>query len=89
MTSRRAFLTRSGLALGALIVGDEMLEALDRLTHRKVFALGGMPQSTLPHGLFDVTHSVSVHRLNTRPLQWNFRITPLASPTEPLRITRL
>lgn len=36
--NRRGFLTRSGLALGALIVGDEVLETLDRLTHRKVWA---------------------------------------------------
>lgn len=43
MTDRRTFLTKSGLALGALIVGDEVLEVLDRLTHRKVFALGGLP----------------------------------------------
>jgi hypothetical protein len=36
--NRRGFLTRSGLALGALIVGDEILETLDRLTHvRKSF----------------------------------------------------
>lgn len=35
--NRRGFLTRSGLALGALIVGDEVLETLDRLTHRKVW----------------------------------------------------
>lgn len=36
--NRRGFLTRSGLALGALIVGDEVLEHLARLTHvRKSF----------------------------------------------------
>lgn len=36
--NRRHFLTRSGLALGALIVGDEAIEALARLTHvRKTF----------------------------------------------------
>lgn len=39
---RRHFLTRSGIALGALLVGDDVLEAMDRLTHRKVFALGGV-----------------------------------------------
>lgn len=33
MTSRRSFLTRSGLALGTLIVGDEVLETIARLTH--------------------------------------------------------
>jgi hypothetical protein len=41
---RRSFLTRSGLTLGALIVGDEVLEAMDRLTHRKMFALGAIPR---------------------------------------------
>ena len=36
--NRRGFLTRSGLALGALVVGDEALEAFARLTHvRKSF----------------------------------------------------
>ena len=33
--NRRSFLTRSGLALGALIVGDEVLEAMERLTHTR------------------------------------------------------
>lgn len=36
--NRRNFLTRSGLALGALIVGDEVLEMAERLAHRKVWA---------------------------------------------------
>ena len=40
--SRRAFLTRSTLAVGGLLVGDAALEAFERLTHRKVFALGGL-----------------------------------------------
>ena len=44
MTTRRDFLRRSSLALaGGLIVGDAALELLDRLTHRKVWALGAMP----------------------------------------------
>lgn len=34
---RRDFLTRSGLALGALIVGDAALEAAERLAHKKVW----------------------------------------------------
>lgn len=43
MTSRRSFLTRSGLALGALIVGDQALEAFARLTHvRKSFPSAGI-----------------------------------------------
>lgn len=42
--SRRGFLTRSGLALGALVVGDEVLETLARLTHvRKIFPGAGLP----------------------------------------------
>ena len=42
MMDRRSFLTRSTLALaGGLLVGDAALEAFERLTHRKVFALGG------------------------------------------------
>ncbi len=41
--NRRTFLTRSGLALGALIVGDEALEQLARLTHvRKAFPSAGV-----------------------------------------------
>jgi hypothetical protein len=51
--NRRNFLTRSGLALGALIVGDEVLETLDRLTHRKVYALGGVPKPMSPQELVD------------------------------------
>lgn len=42
--SRRSFLTRSTLAVGGLLVGDAALEAFERLTHRKVFALGGLPE---------------------------------------------
>lgn len=37
---RRSFFARSTLALGGLLVGDAALEAFERLTHRKVFALG-------------------------------------------------
>lgn len=43
MTSRRSFLRTLGLASGAVLVGDEVLSAFERLTHRKVFALGGLP----------------------------------------------
>lgn len=40
---RRHFLTRSGLALGALIVGDAVLEEFARLTHvRKSFPSAGI-----------------------------------------------
>lgn len=42
--SRRDFIRRTSLALaGGLIVGDQALELLERLTHRKVWALGAMP----------------------------------------------
>ena len=45
---RRSFLRRSTIALaGGLLVGDAAIEAFDRLTHRKVFALGGVPESPL------------------------------------------
>lgn len=37
---RRSFLSRIALAATALVIGDEALEAFERLTHRKVFALG-------------------------------------------------
>jgi len=42
---RRTFLRRSALALGGLMVGDAALEAFERLTHRPVFALGGLPEA--------------------------------------------
>lgn len=45
---RRAFLRRSSIALaGGLVLGDAALEAFERLTHRKVFALGGLPESPI------------------------------------------
>lgn len=44
MLTRRDFLRRGSLALaGGLLVGDAALEAFERLSHRKVFALGGLP----------------------------------------------
>ena len=43
MLTRRSFLRRTSLALPALLVGDAALEAFERLTHRKVFALGDIP----------------------------------------------
>lgn len=42
---RRTFLRRSALALGGLMVGDAALEAFERFTHHKVFALGGLPEA--------------------------------------------
>lgn len=40
---RRQFLTRSGLALGALVVGDEAIDAFARMTHvRKSFPSAGV-----------------------------------------------
>lgn len=41
--NRRGFLSRLALGAGALVVGDAALEAFERLAHRKVFALGGIP----------------------------------------------
>lgn len=51
----RATFGKSLIALaGGLLVGDEALEALERLTHRKVFALGdGI--TTWNRGLVDLT----------------------------------
>lgn len=44
--NRRDWLTRSGLALGALIVGDEALDAFARLTHvRKSFPGAAVPSA--------------------------------------------
>lgn len=48
MLSRRSFLTKSSIAIaGTLLVGDAALEAFERLTHRKVFALGGLPRQLI------------------------------------------
>lgn len=42
--NRRDWLKRTSLALaGGLVLGDAAMEAYERLTHRKVFALGGVP----------------------------------------------
>lgn len=46
---RRDFLRRTSLALaGGLIVGDQAIELFERLSHRKVFALGGLPWTGQP-----------------------------------------
>lgn len=60
--NRRGFLTQSGLALGALLVGDAALEAMDRLAHRKVWALGGVPldDSARLQAIFDAARANSV-----------------------------
>lgn len=49
--NRRDFLRRGAIALaGGLLVGDAALEAFERLTHRKVFALGSLsPTPTSPY----------------------------------------
>lgn len=44
--NRRSFLSRLALGTTGLLVGDAALEAFERLTHRKVFALGGLPPVT-------------------------------------------
>lgn len=44
MATRRDFLRRTSLAIaGGLVVGDAALELFERLTHKKVWALGPMP----------------------------------------------
>lgn len=57
--NRRSFLTRSGLALGALIVGDEVLEAVERLTHqRKVFPSASVVPRIWGDGIHDDTMAI-------------------------------
>ena len=58
---RRLFLRRTALALPALVVGDAALEAFERLTHRKVFALGGVDSAYLS-GLFRPGEGVALIR---------------------------
>ena len=49
MTSRRAFLVGATKAtVAGLILGDVALELFERLAHRKVFALGGLPEPVEP-----------------------------------------
>ena len=64
MLDRRTFLRRTSLALaGGLLVGDAALEAFERLTHRKVFALGNVKwmQSRLaPPGMMFYYNSIAV-----------------------------
>lgn len=45
--NRRDWLTKTSLALaGGLLMGDAVMEQYERLTHRKVFALGAMGDDT-------------------------------------------
>lgn len=61
MSTRREFLRKSSIVLAtSLIVGDEALEAFERLTHRKVWALGGLPPKLWGDGIHD----------DTAALQW-------------------
>lgn len=51
MTSRREWLKKSSLWLGAgLLVGDDALAMLERLTHKPIFALGGVLGIVAPKG---------------------------------------
>lgn len=51
---RRNFLRRATLAaVGSLLVGDAALEAFERLTHRKVFALGAIDHTSYLQDLID------------------------------------
>jgi hypothetical protein len=69
--NRRSFLTRSGLALGALVVGDEVLEAMERLTHRKVFPSAAVPRDTMEfvrvHVSYDNPFQQGIASLQTSP----------------------
>ena len=45
---RRAFLRRTSLAIaGGLVVGPQVMEMYERMTHKKVFALGEIPGWTV------------------------------------------
>lgn len=57
--NRRNFLTRSGLALGALVVGAEALEAMERLTHvRKSFPSATVAPRIWGDGMHDDTAAI-------------------------------
>ena len=59
---RRSFLRSTSLALaGGLVVGDAALELFERLTHRKVWALGAMPGPT--HITIDIPWGIADHEL--------------------------
>lgn len=73
MTNRRNFLTRSGLALGALIVGDAALEAMERLTHKRIFALG-MPTTSVTFSISKV-HDISFYDYEAVVKTWNYERT--------------
>lgn len=55
---RRKFLLRSLRVSAALIIGDEALDAFERLTHeRKSFPGADIPDHTTLHGLSDATYA--------------------------------
>lgn len=62
MISRRDWIRKSALWVGGgLLVGEAAMEALERLTHAKVFALGGMEPfgEPLAARLLDPQHTLS------------------------------
>jgi hypothetical protein len=82
--NRRGFLTRSGLALGALLVGDEVLEAMDRLTHqRKSFPSADIHAQEGVRGLTTITDdeiSGILREVYTKfRMQTQHLVTPLLS----------
>lgn len=74
MTTRRDFLRKTTIALaGGLIVGDAAMELFERLTHKKVYALGGYNE--WPHGLVDMLSSSTVYGLHTSALD-HWKVAP-------------
>lgn len=55
---RRNFLKLMSAYAGALVVGESALLAYDRLTHKKVFALGAIPQPVMPRDVIEVHDSM-------------------------------
>ena len=69
---RRLFLRRTALALPALVVGDAALEAFERLTHRKVFALGGYDLSSAMTELYRKTNRDVMEAMRTLTEEWSW-----------------
>ena len=90
---RRAFLRRSAIALvGGLLLGDAALDAFERLTHRKVWALGGPPKRPAYTASIDFVYRRAVADRRTGLMTWEFEygapkrlLTGSFFPLEPAR----
>lgn len=84
--TRRSFLARSSLALaGGLLVGDAALEAFERLTHRKVWALGGLSPQDAFARLRGITEKEIADALKELYADMREATTPLVTPL-PVRV---